>query len=86
MESGSRPESAVNAREAARDRLAQQIGRLLANEWLRNHTPGAETSATPPRAATEIRDRDESRSRSADAGVPIPSDTSCCDPALERRT
>jgi hypothetical protein len=86
MESGSTPESAVNAREAARDRLAQQIGQLLANEWLRNHTPGAETSASPLWAASEIRDRDEPSSRSADVGVSIPSNTSCCDRALERHT
>jgi hypothetical protein len=33
-------------RDAARARLARQIGRLLAHEWLRNRAhPGSETSA-----------------------------------------
>jgi hypothetical protein len=32
------PESPVSEREATRERLARQIGRLLAKEWLRNRT------------------------------------------------
>jgi hypothetical protein len=38
-------ESPLNEREAARDRLARQIGRLLANEWLRNRAANPRESS-----------------------------------------
>jgi len=52
------PAPTTTDRDAARARLARQIGRLLANEWLRNRAANpVESSGTDKRAVSHTSSR-----------------------------
>jgi hypothetical protein len=59
----------TNEREEARDRLAHQIGRLLAHEWLRNQQ-SKETKLLDHGQAADAADIDDNRrSRAGGANI-----------------